>query len=530
MSQLRKVSKIGIPARDALVKGADYMANAVKMTLGPFGLNFALEKNGEITNDGVTIAREIVSGSIHDEIEARGARMMLEAATKTEERGCDGTTTATILAQAITAEAISRLPSLGMANTKSKMKPSEVRSQIERECGEVIGKLNEMAIQIKDEKSLIKSAFVSTGDKELSEMLGKTQFELGKEGYIIAEETADKFCSVEKIHGIKIDNGIVSSLAINNAEKQTLDLKDIPILMTNYVIKDLCPAILNFNAETGIGTGLGNKMSDLGLTNLILLGRHFEGVAIRQCMDNMKTGFNIYPINAPYVDQVEVMKDLAAILGGRFISTDSGTLESMTVADLGYVSRFEANRTSAIFAGKNDAKTRARIEMRLTELREQYKGSKSDFEKKLLDQRIAQLTNGFAVLKIGSVTELDRKFLKRKADDAVGAVRLAFQDGVVDGAGLAFKEISDGLPESYILKKPLLSIHAQIMASAPEGYKIGKDIKDPVRVLTTALQHACSVAAIFATAGGAICTENIKSIDQLLKGKTSTVNEDMDVV
>ena len=520
----KRVSKIGIPAREALVKGADYMANAVKLTLGPYGLNFAIEKNGEITSDGVTVAREIASGCIHDEIEARGARMLLEAATKTEERGCDGTTTATILAQAITDEAIKNLPSMSVVNVKgaNKKKPSEIKIQIETELKEVIAKLEEMATPIKDEKALIKSALVSTGDQTLAELLGKAQWEVGKEGYVIAEETADKFSSVERVNGIRIDNGIVSSLAINNQERQTLELKDMPILLTNFPIKDLRPAILNLNKETGLGTGLGNKMSEMGLTNLILVGRHFEAVAINQCMDNMKSGFNIYPINAPYVDQVQVMKDLAAVLGGRFIDTDSTTMDSITIADLGYVSRFEGNRTSAVFCGRNDVKTKSRVALRVEELRQQYKGSMSEFEKKLLDQRIAQLQNGFAILKVGSVSDLDRKYLKRRADDAVGAVRLALQEGVVAGGGQAFKEISESLPEGYILKKPLMAIYNQIMASAPEGFKIEKWVKDPVKVLRIALENACSVASVFSTAGGAIAEMNRKTLDEAFaQGKTT---------
>ncbi len=514
----KRVSKIGIPARDALVKGANYMANGVRLSLGPFGLNFALEKNNEITSDGVTIARELASGAIHDEIEARGARMMLEAATKTEERGVDGTTTATILAQEITAEGVNRLPSLGVINAKgaNKKKPSEIKIQIEKELKEVIEKLEKMSVPVKDEKALIKSALVSTGSPELAELLGKTQFELGKEGYIIAEETANRECSVERVTGIRIDNGIVSSLAINNAEKQALSLKDIPILLTDYVIKDLRPHILSFNEETGVGLGIGNKMSEAGLTKLILIGRHFESVAITQCMDNIKTGFEIYPVNAPYVDQKEMMKDLAAVLGARFISTDTTSLDSITLADLGYVSTFEGNRTSATFCGRNDTKTKARVAIRIDELRQQHKGSMSDFEKKLLDQRIAQLQNGFAILKVGSMTDLDRKYLKRRADDAVGAVRLAFQEGVVDGAGQAFKQISESLPDTYILKKPLMAIYNQIIASAPEGFKIEKWVKDPTKVLRIALEHACSVAAMFCSAGGAVVEMQRKTIDELM--------------
>ena len=520
----KRVLKLGIVARESLVKGATTLANGVKSTLGPYGLNFAIEKNGEITSDGVTVAREIASGCIHEEIEARGARMLLEAATKTEERGCDGTTTATILAQAITEEAIKNLPNLGTVNAKgaNKKKPSEIKIQIETELKEVIAKLEEMATPIKDEKALIKSALVSTGDQTLADLLGKAQWEVGKDGYIIAEETADKFSSVERVNGIRIDNGIVSSLAINNKERQTLELKDMPILLTNFVIKDLRPHILNLNKETGLGTGLGNKMAEMGLSNFILVGRHFEAVAINQCMDNMKTGFNIYPINAPYVDQVQVMKDLAAVLGGRFIDTDTTTMDSITIADLGYVSRFEGSRTSAVFCGKNDAKTKSRVALRVEELRQQYKGSMSEFEKKLLDQRIAQLQNGFAILKVGSMSDLDRKYLKRRADDAVGAVRLAFQEGVVDGGGLAFKKISEELPESYILKAPLMSIYNQIMASAPEGFKIEKWVKDPVKVLRIALENACSVASVFCTAGGAIAEQNRKTLDEAFaQGKTT---------
>jgi chaperonin GroEL len=527
----KRISLIGIPARDALVKGADYMADAVKLTLGPYGLNFALDKNGEITNDGVTIARELASGAIHDEIEARGARMLLEAATKTEERGCDGTTTATILAQAITKEAITRLPQMGTINAKgaNKQKPSEIKLQLEKEVKEVLEKLDGMAEKIKDEKSLIKSALVSTGNQELADMIGKTQWELGKDGYIIAEETANKFCSVEKINGIRIDNGIVSSLAINNVEKQTLEINNIPILLTNYVIKDLRPYIANFNQQTNQGTGLINKMADAGMDSLIIIGRHFEETAIKQCMDNHKSGFKIYPVNAPYVDQIEVMKDLSAVLGGRLIATDTASMESVTLADLGYVTKLEANRISAIFCGQKNEASRDRIVNRVKELQEQFKGSMSDFEKKLLEQRIAQLENGFAILKVGSITELDRKYLRRKADDAVGAIRLALQEGVVAGAGQAFKQISEDLPDTYILKRPLMSVYNQIITSAPEGFKIEKWVKDPVKVLRIALEHACSVASIFCTVGGSICEQQPKPIDEML-GMKKPINVDEEVV
>lgn len=524
----KRVLKFGVDARVASFRGAEVLAVGVRSSLGPYGLDFALDKGNEVTNDGVTIGREISSGGIHDEIEAKGARMLLEAATKTEERGVDGTTTATILAYEITKEAITRLP-MDQKDRSKKKKPSEIKLQIKKECEEVVQKLLDMSLKIEDEKTLIKSAMVSTGNKELADLIGKTQWELGPEGYIIAEETAEKISSVERIHGIRTDNGIVSSLAFNNAEKQALELKEIPIILTDYIIKSLYPAFMNVDQRTGINSGLIGHLQARGINKVILIGSHFEGEAIRQCMDNIKNGLEIYPINAPYVDQKEVMKDLAVISGARYISKENSTLESIAASDIGYLSHFIATRHNSIITGKEDDNMEERVKVRVTELREQFKGSMSDFEKKLLEQRIGQLTNGFALLKIGSITELDRKYLKRKADDAVGAVRSALQEGTVAGAGLAFKEISNSLPEDYILKIPLLAINKQIMDSAPEGFKIEKWVRDPVKVLRIALEHACSVASVFANLGGSICEEQAKPIDELFKSKGSSAQPEMEL-
>lgn len=523
-----KRSKIGIPAREALVKGADYMANAVKSTLGPFGVRFAIEKNEEITSDGVTVAREIASGCIQDELEARGARMLLKGIAQVEEEVFDGTTTAAAIGQETMKACIERLPSLGVLNAKGvgKLKSSEVEMKVKEEVREIVALLEARSVKIKDEKTLVKSALVSTGNQELADLIGKAQWELGPEGYIIAEETPNKFCSIERISGIKIDNGIVSSLAINNAEKQSLDLKDIPILLTNFIIKDLRPNILNFNTDTGKGTGIGNLMAEKGLNSLILVGRHFEQIAISQCMDNMKTGFSIYPINAPYVDQIQVMKDLAAVLGGRFIDTDSGSMDSIKLEDLGYISSFSGNRTNAIFCGRNDVKTKARVAIRINELEEQLKGALSPFERKLLEQRISQLKNGFAVLKVGAPIEGDRKYMKKRADDAVGAARLALKGGTVPGAGQALKDLADSLPDTYILKKPLESVYNLIMESAPEGFKIEKWVRDPFLGLKAIIEIMCPLGALIATAGGVIASENPKPIDTLLNAKRAVETVD----
>ena len=490
---MSKIVKIGSEARKELLKGADFIGDCVKSTLGCFGTNFFLEKGEKITNDGVTIANEIW---LKDEVQNRGVRSLQEAAKRTNNEAGDGTTTAITLAQAILHEA-SRYLGDETKGILAKKTPAEVIKQIEKEKNEVIEKLNKMATSIENEEDLINSAKVSVEDDELADLIGTMQWALGKDGVIIAEESNERDSSIEKIHGIRIDNGFGTSNLINNQEKQTLEITDSKVILTDYTLHDLKPLqkVIDSLVKTGCRT-------------ITIVARAFSQEAILVCLKNInESGVKIFPINAPYVDQLEMMKDLATILGGTFYHYEERSLEDMQLVDVGFATKIIARQYNAIFTGKEDEKLCDRMISRTKELKDLLEGSQSEFEKKNVTRRLSQLNNGFALLKVGANSETERSWKKDKADDAVNAVRAALQEGVVKGAGLAFKEISEEMTNDYMLKRPLMSIYEQIMFSAPKDWKIPEWVKDPVKVLRVALTNACSVASVLATAGGVVVSE-----------------------
>lgn len=494
-----QIIKKGVEARNAVIKGANFLADAVKSTLGPYGANALIEKGNRITNDGVTISREISAG-MKDELERRGAIVLHEAASKTNDQAGDGTTTAIILAQAILKEATSFLGSeTTIGNKKS---PTEIIKQIQSEKEVIEMRLMEMAEPIKSEEDLINSAIVSVEDKELGKLIGEAQWKLGKDGLLLAEETAERESSVEFVNGVRIDNGFGTSIAINNVEKQALELSNVKVILTNYT----------FPEGTGILPIMPvlKQVLEMGSRDIVIVSRAFSETAIRQCMENQKTGFRIYPINAPYVDQNEVFKDLQAVLGGRYINTEDSKLEDIMISDVGFAEKILAKRYSAIFTGKIDEMSKKRVEERVEIIKKQIKTEVSDFHRKQLNTRLAQLTSGFGIVKIGATSETERKYKKDKAEDAVNAVRLALQDGTVKGAGLAFKEIAECLPDTYILKRPLMSIYQQIALTSPNDFVVESWVRDPIKVLMTALTNACSVAGTLASTAIVIAYENPK--------------------
>lgn len=491
-----KVSKTGIPARDAVLKGAAYVADAVKSTLGPFGLNALLEKGNRITNDGYTISSELCS-SIKDEFERRGAVMLHEASSKTNDQVGDATTTSEVLALAITQEAIRFLPKEG--SFVSKKTPSEVLKMINDSKEIVIQKLSEQVKKIENEEELINSARVSVEDEELAQLIGKSQWELGPDGFILAEETADKFSSIQNVKGIRIDNGFGTSVMINNQEKQLLEVNDCAVILTNYTMNDLVPI-----------KDLIDSLVKSGRRQIVVVARAFTPDFIRMAVENFKNGLQIYPVNAPYTDQAEIMRDLQSVLGGTYIDSEEADLKDMNLTDVGVAAKVVARRFDGVFTGVYDDKTKERVEKRVNQLKEKYTGSGSDFEKKSLLERISQLENGFALLKVGAKTETERKYKKDKCDDAVNAVRLALKGGTVPGAGIAFKDIAETLEEGNILKKPLRSINEQIISSAPVGFVVEDWVRDPFLVLEASLTNACSIAGVLATTNVVVATKNKK--------------------
>lgn len=489
-----KVSITGTKARDKALAGANYIADAVKSTIGPFGLNALIEKGNRITNDGVLISRELC-GSIKDEFERRGATILHEASSKTNDQVGDATSSSEALAQSILKEAVRLLPTEG--TFASKKTPAEVVKMISTSKDLVINLLSKEVVDITDEQTLINSAKVSVENDELARLIGSAQWQLGKEGVIIAEETAESNSSIQNVRGIRIDNGFGTSVLMNNLEKQTMEVENVSVILTNHVLQDLSPI-----------KPVADQIIKSGKRELVIIARGFSSDAIKDCLKNHENGFRIYPMNAPYTDQKEVMLDLAAVLNGIYVDTEESDLKDLNISGVGFASKIISRRFDATIAGQDTPQVQEKVNKRIEQLTQSLAGSVSDFEKKNLEARISQLKNGFAILKVGATSETERKYKKDKADDAVNAVRLALKGGTVKGGGLAFKEISDQLPDDNILKRPLTVIYDQIMASAPEGFIIEDWVRDPFLVLKAALENACSVASILATTNIVIADEN----------------------
>lgn len=500
-----KISIVGVQARDKVIKGADYVADAVKATLGPFGMNALLEKGNRPTNDGYTISAEL-TGTLEDEFERRGALALHEASSKTNDEVGDATSSAEALTQAIMKEAVRLLP-----NEKSlvaKCKPSEVLKMIEASKVNVIERLKDLKTPIESEEQLIASAKVSVEDEELAQLIGSTQWKIGKDGFILVEEVIDSKCSVDIVKGIRIDNGFGAPIMMTNEREQSLELVDVSVILTNYTIGETELMALN---KTVFQPLLEQKKNAVAL-----IARAFTPDAIRLCQESIQKGFGIFPINAPYTNQGEIMRDLAAVTGATYFDTEESRLDDITVEAVGFATKIMARRFDAIITGVQDeTKILASdaINKRMAQLEERLEAQLSDFERKGIQTRIAQFKGGFAILRIGAETPFERKYKKDKADDAVNSVRLALQEGTVKGGGLAFKEISESLAEDDVLKRPLMCIYNQIMSSAPEGFVIEEWVRDPYLTLVSALTNACSVAGQFGTINAVITTKDRKPED-----------------
>ncbi len=493
-----KINLIGLPARDSALKGVSDLSKAISSTIGPFGQNFLIDKEGgKSTNDGKIIADSFVP-SIKNEFERQGARLALEATSKTNDQVGDATSTATALTGAIVKESLRYLPN---ENTiKAKKTPAEIKQMISTSKDFVINELESSSIPVSSKEDLIKSALVSVEDEGLAQLLGETQWELGPEGVIIAEEVNENKSSIERVKGVRLDNGFGTSMAINNQAKSSLELQDIPIFLTNYTIDSRELQLL----DEQIFKPLVNQKK-LGL---VLVARAFTPNAIKFCMESLRTGFAVFPVNAPYVNQTQIMEDIACVVGGRHVDIEGSRIEDVDVSDVGFAKRFMARLFDGIVTGEDNEQSKERTQKRVEDLKLKLQGSQSDFDKKMIESRIAQLSNGFAILKVGSDTVVNRRRLKDKADDGVNAVRLALKGGTVKGGGLAFKEVSEKMEDGNILKRPLNCIYDQIISSAPEGFVIEDYVRDPYLVLVSALTNACDVASVLCNVNGAITEKN----------------------
>lgn len=489
-----KISKKGSEAREALIRGADFLADAVKLTLGPSGYNGALGPKGgalsRITNDGITIAREM---ECEDEIENLGLKTMLEVCSQTNEQAGDGTTTAITLGQAVLKSLSAQFGSGTVVG--SKMSVADMRNQVQAELAQVVQSLKDMAKPVKSKEELIAVAKIAVEDDALAEMLGDTQWEIGKDGSILPELSNDAEDSIERVNGIRIDNGYSSSLAINNQEKQTLEVQDYSVILTNHTVKSLAP-LVGDNAHPGILV----QLVKAGKPNVVILARGFTEQAIQECQGNMKMGNNFIPVNAPYTNQNEVMRDLAAALGATYINSEERKLEDMQLSDVGFTKSIVAGRWDSVFTWEKNDESDTRIAARIGELEQQLTGTLSAFERKSVEDRIAQLKSGFALMKVTGKTLTERNYKKDKVDDCVNAVKAALQEGTVPGGGIALKAVSESMDKGSLLKEALLAPYNQIQDNSG-GLEIGDEVRDPVKVTRIALEKAVSVATQLATVG-----------------------------
>jgi chaperonin GroEL len=521
-------------ARKEMKRGIDAVANVVKTTLGPRGRNVALEKSWggpTITNDGVSIAKEI---KVRDKFQNMGVELAKEVANKTNDKAGDGTTTSIVLFQAMIEDGLKRI-ALGV-------NPMQVRDGIEQAALDAEELLKKSAKTIKSLEETTQVATISAESEELGKNIAGIVHKVGKDGVVTVEESQSTGIETEYVEGLEFDRGYVSAYMITNAERMEAEAKDAPILVTDKkisTIKEILPLL--------------EKLAQSGKKELVIIADDVDGEALPTFVVNKLRGiFNVLAVKAPgYGDRKkEMLQDIAVTVGAQFISEELGIkLENADPSMLGRASRVVATKDSTVIVGGKGKKSD--IEDRVKELKEQIKKTDSKFDKEKLEERVAKLSGGVAVIKVGAATETEMKYLKDKIEDAVNATKAAVAEGIVSGGGTALVAISKELgvlkekkhqnastafkagyavvinaclaPLREIIRNAThdVGVDSQlVMAKVIEdkkGYNaktgelindmVDAGIIDPVKVTRTALQHAASAAAMFLTTDAAIAEE-----------------------
>jgi len=531
---MSKQFKFDEKARQSLKKGVDELANAVRVTLGPKGRNVVLDKgfgSPDITNDGVTIAKEV---ELEDKFENMGAELIKEVAEKTNDVAGDGTTTAVVLGQAIIEE--------GLKNVAAGNDPLEIKKGIDKAVKATIEILNKTKKSIKTKKEKAQVATISSQDEEVGNMLADVMEEVGRDGVVTVEESQTFGLSREMVQGTQFDNGYISPYMITNAERMEAEYKDPYILITDQkisAINDILPLL--------------EKLSQAGKKDLVIIGEELEGEALTTLVVNKLRGtFNALAVKAPgFGDRKkEMLQDIAIITGGKLVSEEVGLkIENVEINMLGRADKIVSQKESTTIVGGKGNK--ADIEKRIKQIRSQFEKSDSKFDKEKLQERLAKLAGGVAVIKVGAATEAEMKYKKFKIEDALHATRAAIEEGIVAGGGAAFIKtiysidelVEKDLPAGRqglsdeekigvkIIKKALESPLRQIALNAgikdisimiediKKGENIGYDfskidpkevkkskvdmveagIIDPLKVTRSALENAASMASVFLT-------------------------------
>ena len=513
-----KEVKFGDDARTRMVAGVNILANAVRVTLGPKGRNVILDKSygaPTVTKDGVSVAKEI---ELKDKFENMGAQLVKEVASKTNDAAGDGTTTATVLAQAIVNE--------GLKSVTAGVDPMDIKRGIDKAVEAVTAELKKTAVPCKDAKSIAQVGTVSANaDEAVGEIIAKAMDKVGKEGVITVEEGKGLENELDVVEGMQFDRGYLSPYFINNAQSQQVNLDNPVVLITEKKIsniRDLLP-VLEGVAKSG--------------RPLLIIAEDVDGEALATLVvNNLRGILKVAAVKAPgFGDRrKEMLKDIATLTGGQVISEELGmTLEKVTVEDLGNAKKIviEKENTTIVDGAGDHEKIKARI----AEIKSQAEAATSDYDKEKLQERLAKLAGGVAVIKVGAATEVAMKEKKARVEDALHSTRAAVEEGIVAGGGVALVRASKVLeslkganedqtiginilrrainePLRQIVKnaggEPSVVLNKVLEGKGAFGFNAANGeyvdmleagIIDPTKVTRLALQNAASVAGLLLT-------------------------------
>ncbi len=524
---MSKEIKFNIEARNLLKEGVDRLADAVKVTLGPKGRNVVLEKKfgaPQITKDGVTVAKEI---ELSDPYQNMGAQMVKEVASKTSDTAGDGTTTATVLAQSII--------SVGLKNVTAGANPMDLKRGIDKAVAKVVESLKEQSQSVGDDlKKIEQVARISANnDEEIGKLIATAMDKVKKEGVITVEEAKGTETKVEVVEGMQFDRGYISAYFVTNPDKMEVEMDNPYILIHDKKIatmKDLLP-VLEETARSGRG--------------LMIIAEDVEGEALATLVVNRLRGsLKVCAVKAPgFGDRrKEMLEDIAILTGGTVISEERGMkLENATIADLGVADKVTVNKENTTIV--NGAGEKSMIEARVSQIKQQISTTTSDYDREKLQERLAKLAGGVAVLYIGAASEVEMKEKKDRVDDALHATRAAIEEGIIPGGGVAYiraiplldKLKGDNEDQNTgidIVKRAIEEPLRQIVINAGlEGAVIVQKVRegkgdfgynaqtdkfehllkagviDPAKVARIALENAASIAGMFLTTEAVVVEE-----------------------
>ncbi|KLE34542.1 chaperonin GroEL [Aurantiacibacter luteus] len=516
--------KFGRDARERILKGVDTLANAVKVTLGPKGRNVVIDKSfgaPRITKDGVTVAKDI---ELKDKFENMGAQMVREVASKTNDLAGDGTTTATVLAQAIVNE--------GMKSVAAGMNPMDLKRGIDLAVGKVVEDLKGRSKPVSGSQEIAQVGIISAnGDREVGEKIAEAMEKVGKEGVITVDESKGLEFELETVEGMQFDRGYLSPYFVTNPEKMTVELDDPYILIHEKKLSNLQSMLPVLEAVVQTGRPL------------LIIAEDIEGEALATLVVNkLRGGLKVAAVKAPgFGDRRKAMlQDISILTQGEMISEDLGIkLENVGISMLGQAKRVTIDKdNTTIVDGAGDAEG---IKARVEQIRAQIETTTSDYDREKLQERLAKLAGGVAVIKVGGASEVEVKERKDRVDDALHATRAAVEEGIVPGGGTALLYATKALNGVNgdnedqtrgvdIVRRALTSLVRQIATNAGHdgavvsgklldqddtsfGFNASTDtyenlvtagVIDPTKVVRTALQNAASVAGLLITTEAAI--------------------------